>query len=359
MFTDEQFETMKGFVEKNNPSLILDPEATKGKLADFDADLEKYLDGMRDENDDPLQFAAAAHITLQGRNFLARLIGEPEIPVPNDLTRRIEGHEPETEISKKHVALYVVEETHERALTKVLGLSINPGDYVVYHDTRELAREISYGHICGVVAFQVSSTNRIEGSIRHALKSLPGWDLESADAAALPPCLDVPLSQMGLGEAAIKQMKAGTYQKPDGKEAFVLSENLSVLAARMKVPKLPVKVVIIDDEPKKITGMALILQAWPMVTVELVIQTSNKEPELPYGDIFLLDEAMGQVTGTAIAQRIKGIDQSKVIASTTSGSKPAWANYHFSTKGDVEGDYQIAESFVNFFNQLLTALNNK
>lgn len=346
MFSDEEFEGMRTAVESMNPGMLSDVEDVQRKIAELDASRAKFAGKALD-----MEIAPAIHILLQGRNFLARCIGEPEVPVPDDVARIVAGEEPKQEIDDKHVAVFI-EKALLPALAKAYGL-IEDLRYETYTELNALVKAVAMGKVCGVVAIQVDQTRRIENSIRHDLKSLPGWNIERASSVALPPCADVIIHQIMLGVSAIIQMKKGAYQKPEDDQKFDLAESLPNLAARMKVPSSPVRVLIVDDEPKTIEGMMAILNAWSMVTATALIQSGNQEPTLPDSDIYLLDEAMGQVTGSMIASSIKKIDARTIVASTTSGSKPTYAKWHFASKGSITTAYQCAVGFVNFVNELI------
>ena len=346
MFSDEEFKLMQEAVRKNNPDLADNPDEIRAKMAELDTMRSEFTTQGLDQ-----ETAPAIHILLQGRNFLARCIGEPEVPVPDDVARIVAGEEPKQEIDDKHVAVFI-EKALLPALAKAYGL-IEDLRYEAYTELNALVKAVAMGKVCGVVAIQVAPTRRIENSIRHDLKSLPGWNIERASAVALPPCADISVHQIMLGASAIIQMRKGEYQKPDSDKKFNLAESLPNLAARMKIPRAPIRILVVDDEPKTIEGMMAILGIWPKVTGSTLILTCDKEPVLPDSDIFLLDEAMGQVTGSMIAQSIKKIDARAIMASTTSGGKPAYANWHFANKGSIATDYESAIGFVNFVNKLI------
>ncbi len=129
------------------------------------------------------------------------------------------------------------------------------------------------------------------------------------------------------------------------------------------VPNQKITVVIVDDRPNEVQVMISVLESWPNVRVWPIIgeitQCSPRktaglltERENRVSTICLLDEAIGQIKGSDVAKFLNELGFVGILASITSGEKPAFTDFHFGDKNKMAGNYFI-KKFVEFINQLI------
>ena len=357
MFADEKFDLLRKTFTENNPKLANDPKAIEKEMNG----LEKNILGLLKEK--PEDFESAILILIQGLNFLARFSGVSEFLTP-DFEKAEEEIAPSPPIESKHNAVFVADKESGPfylSLAKVFETTINPDAlrYKFYTDAKKLLKNIIEGSVCGVVAFQLNAHSSVEGHLRHDLKYMPGFNYESAKKYVFPVCLDfAPPHQVFEIVGIMAKLQDGSYQPAKQVDDFSLSDALSNLVAHMYIPAQKIKILVVDDIPKEVAGMEVILDAWPNLERSTVIQLSEREmPDVPDNtDILLLDEGM-KITGTQVATHLQQNSKfSGLVASTTGGDKPNYTRWHFDAKNSVAKKYSTAKEFVLFVNSLLQTI---
>jgi len=349
--TEKEFEMVKGVFEENNPRLASDPDAIRREMESLDKEMQRIL------SERPEEFAAAIHILWQGRNFLSLYIGEEEIPLPSEVQEAVEPQEIIDPLSSKHVAVYAGPDgPFSRATAQFFGLWDSVLRFQCYQDIKSLLADLIAGKVCGVIGFRLSPEASIESTIRHDLKYWPAFDYEKAEAFNLPPCVDFTHLEAATGmlkalEVAI-QMQNGSY-RPKESEDFSLAEEMPYLIQHMYALDRGCVVYIIDDQKEEMAGMVAILNAWPLIKCNAILQQDTTVPPIPMASVVLLDEDM-PVKGSEIA---KHIGRSTLVASTTSGERPSFTSWHFGNKGRIAKEKAVAKAFVSFMNELLSRLS--
>lgn len=346
--TAEEFQMLKKSFEGNNPQLASNLQAMREKIVEFDRDVAQLL------RDRPEGFEPAIAILLQGRNFLARYIGEAEVPFPG-IEEKVLESEPDP-IREKHVALFVRSVDYFlKTVRHVLNtLDLDKQAYREYIGTNDLLNAILSGQVGGIISLNMRREESIESHLRHDLKNMPDFDYRSAQKYALPPCVDIyPPHPLGVILKTIHEFREGTYQPPE-QESFSLDQFLPYLVPHLYVPQRKVTVKVVDDEEWAMEGMVGILKVWPNLRVIPEVYWGGGVFVFDDDDIVLLDEAMGKITGTQVAKELQKDPEFRgLIASTTSGEKPAYTRWHFQAKGRITKNKQAAQEFVRFMNSLL------
>lgn len=350
MFTDEEFEQMRAFLVVSRPDFA-NPEKVR-------AEIKKLDDYIANEiltqvgKEDPEQLSIATNITLQGRNLLARLIGELERPMP-DIQEFTAVPEP---ITLRHVAVYSVSDSCEVLQHVLTTIQEKDVRYKVYKNMSALIDAILNHEICGIVSISITSRHltRIESLIRHELKNREGWTRDKADQLVLPPCIDA--TDILYLVHYIHSLLAGNVSAIG--TTFNLIEVIPWLVAKMFVPPAECDVIIIDDKPDEVAGIETILAAWPRLKPIKIICSGASRDLLShirlrgYG-IVLLDEDMGDTKGSVLANQLRESNPRVIIASITGGNCPSYTRDHFQAKTYVEKDSFAAVGFVRFMNAIL------
>lgn len=349
MFTDEEFAMMKKVFETNRSELANNPEEIGKEMRHLEQMMHDTA--QRKEKD----YEIAIQILLQGRNFLARYIEEPEISYPINQVDQL------SPLEKKHVALYIAggESPFFKAVIQATEMFKEVLRFRSYIKIPDLLEAILANEVCGIVAFHLEKTSFIEGSLRHDLKNRDGFDYNMAQAYPLPPCVDFhPPHPLMKAITEIIRLQNGIYQ-PASEENFYLPDALPHLLPHMHIPETSTKITIIDDNERAITGMEEILGSWPNILSVTIIQNNSAIPKLPPDTkIVLLDENLGKlITGTQVAKDLIQKGFTGIIASTSGGKRPKFAKWHFGAKEEIVKQYQMAWEFVYFINSLLKAID--
>ncbi len=346
--SDEEFQAIKEAFDRKDPSART-TEWIRAEIANLDREIERILPERQET------WREAILILLQGRNFLARYIGEQERLIPEECYEGGEQEAPAPDpIEGKHVALYSPMPRVVAALVQSLGVSNNPAPrYRGYERISNLLQAIFSGQVCGVIALHGRESHSALGTLRHDMKNLRGQDYAAAQRYLFPPCIDL-AAPHNLIEIIhlIWELQNGTYQAET--RHFDLAGALPILGVHMLLPKRNLLVAIVDDEPTMMDGMKRILDVWPGVSVEAVLQEKGM-PVIPlHANVILLDEMMAEgMTGTTVYEWLESRRFQGIIASTTGGSRPPYVRHHFQQKGIVATNRQAAEAFVRFMNGLL------
>lgn len=357
MFTSAEFSHIRDFFESNS-RLAFNKPAIILEMAGFQKEIIHLLLDWDDQKVEELKTAVL--ILLQGLNFLARYVGEPEFAEPDFTKLKSQPISP-APIMEKHVAVFIADQedgTFYRSVVQVLNnIDIPEVHYCFYNNAQVLIGEILRGKVCGVVALQLYEETSIENHLKHDLKNWSGFDYGSAEKYVFPPCVDfAPPHPLGTILDVIIRLQRGTLKIAET-GTFSLQKVLPNLVAQMFVPLKDqgIQVAIIDDHPVEVVGMETILGAWPNITVRVMFQNSIIMPDLNVllqTDILLLDEAM-PIFGTEIAKDLINLGFSGKIVSTTGGKKPTFTQWHFSDKRNITQKYSSAEGFVKLINSLL------
>ncbi len=353
MLSDAEFEQLKTFFERQRPKLIGNPNDVRAEIKKLDDAIDNEYLPFALQNG-ATNTESAIQITLQGRNFLARYIGETERPMPV-----IAGVTPEPidPLQFKHVAVWTghhEENEFTRAMKQTIPILAEDKDYRLYTNFELLIDEILQGNTCGVVGFSLDHLGRVESSIRHDLKNRPGWNHWKSEAAILPPCAD--FNKLPAMIAALKNMREGTYTKAT--ETFDLGKELSGLLAHMYVTAAEEMVIIVDDSLNEVKAIARILEAWPKLKVFQwtgLADRPDKPTDINDQAIILLDDDLGKdsLNGSAITERLAKEGHKGPIVSITGGENPAYAKLHFQGKAAVGSSRQMALDFIKFMNKVL------
>ena len=175
---------------------------------------------------------------------------------------------------------------------------------------------------------------------------------------------------------------ARTQLDPDASERFRLEDALLDLMQLMRAPSPKdetdrLRVTLIDDHPDDIVGLICLLEAWPGVDLEVVINDGPETARLlcpPRGeeveppevlfdaDVILVDEDMPDCFGVDIYTRwrkvIRACERPPLIASIRAQTAPAWffpgwEARHFGWKHGVVESERRAREFIAFFTALL------
>ena len=354
--TDEAFTSLKEAFERNS-KLAGNPDAIYEEMSKLRGLMGDALASSEGEERERL---VAVHILLQGYNFLARYLDEPEVILPS-LEDRITGklQQPDP-ITNKHVAISVPDKEDSslfRSVERAVGTVLDPAKwrYKIYeHGTKVLLRDILEGRICGILAFGLSGTqSSIESHLRHDLKNFPGWNYLKAELHTLPPCVDLPHGQEVVTILnLLPRMQEGTYIA-EGEDGYSVGEALPSLSAHFSPPKRIVTAMLVDDNKKEMEGMLTILKGLPNIHLYVHLQKDKSLPEIPDDlDILLLDEAM-PLSGREVYKYFMQEGFTGAVVSTTSGDKPDYAPLHFGRKRHITKSFETALQFVLFLNELV------
>lgn len=346
--SDADFQLIKEVFDQKDASKRT-PQWLRVEIATLDESIAENLE-KREES-----WKDAILILLQGRNFLARYIGDQERPIPAEC---YEGEVKEVQVPNplkdKHVAIYSSMPLVGLALIQALTVNLPPtARFKVYDKLADLLKAILFGQVCGVIALHGRRPSSILGTFRHDLKNLPGQTYESAQHFLFPPCIDLPLPHNLLQIIRlISELEQGIYLSEAG--AFDLATALPSLGVHMLVPEKHRSIIIVDDEPNMAAGMKRILEVWPTISVQYIQQTKGI-PDIPLdADIILLDEMMANgLKGKEVVEWLRSKKFAGKVVSTTGGPKPDHVKHHFQQKGVIETSRQAAEAFVTFMNGLL------
>lgn len=359
MFTKEEFETMKRFFEEHSPVVSKDPVRMRAEIAELDHAMEDQDRAVAEGREELRDVLPALNILAQGRNFLARYVGDPEIQVttPEEASKVLPAA-----LELKHVALYIPEgDSLRRATQQVLGTTRPDLRCTYYKEMSALLDDLLKGEICGAIGLFLQPEGhpgRLGGIARHDLKNRPTWTREQAQRCALPPFVSFgPGFLLADLLATAVRMQAGECQPPKAEDAeFDLGQHLTQLSAHMFVPPRPIEVMIVDDEEEIVQGMKVVLDAWLNISVSYRMPYSEPERKRPAPDVLLLDESMDQITGTEVANDFMARGYTGIIASITGGQKPEYTPWHFQGKVQVAESWTSALEFVHFMNSLLRQL---
>lgn len=354
--TDEVFASLKQAFE-NNRKLAQNPEAIQKEMEKCRSMMDDALASSEGEGREHL---VAVYILLQGYNFLARYLDEPEVIFPN-LEDRITGklQQPDP-ITNKHVAISVPDETDSplfRSVERAVGTVLDPAKwrYKIYdRGTKVLLKDILAGKVCGILAFGLSGTqSSIESHLRHDLKNLPGWNYPKAELYTLPPCVDLSHGQEVVTILnLLPRMQEGEYIA-EGEDGYYIGEAMPSLSAHFLPPKRIVTVLLVDDNEKEMEGMLTTLKGLPNIHLYVHLQKDKSLPEIPDDlDILLLDEAM-PLSGREVYKYFLQEGFTGAVVSTTSGDKPDYAPLHFGRKRHITKSFETALQFVLFLNELV------
>lgn len=346
--SDEEFQAMKQFFD-HKPEHERSPEAVREQLAVFDRDMQNIL-----QEREP-QWQIAICILIQGRNFLARYIGEKEMAVPVECYDNDLDEQPAADpIATKHIAVYTPLDYVGQAACLAIGAALTPSiAFELYRKPADLLQAVLDGNVCGIVALHGSNGGSVLGTLRHDFKNLRGRTYEEAQRYLFPPCADFSAAQFKIGELVriVGEMSKGAYQADA--EQFDLASALPTLGVHMLMPSRDLDVAIVDDEPDMAEGMRRILEAWPRVT-PIFVHAHGAMPSVPpSADIVLLDEAMPAVSGEDVYAALRSRGFEGIVASISGGERPAWCRHHFQQKDLVKTSPDAAKAFVHFMNGLI------
>ncbi|HMO18390.1 MAG TPA: hypothetical protein PKA63_08875 [Oligoflexia bacterium] len=343
---DESFAKIMSFV---------DPK-TKEEALEESLKLDIYAQELLETKDFNEEHRLAILILLQARNIMARLAGIQQIGLPSGFYQEYDKEETIIDpLANKHVAIFAsgnVAKTLVHVLENVP--LVKDARIKAYSSIRDLINAIESNLVAGVLALHHQKGSIID-SIRHDYKNLPGKCQQDAIDFTFPPCIDVSnLTPLLVMAEKIRQLSKG--ERPENKK-FELKESLSELLVHALIPENPVRVFIVDDTRKYIDNMAIVLQAWRNITVEVILHEEGI-PEVPMqANIALLDEDLSQgIKGSKIHEYWKDKGYSGLVASTTGGEKPSHVEHHFHQKSSLAENYDSALDFVRFMNLLIKKL---
>lgn len=334
-FSDEEYQSILKVFEQG-PLFQKGSEAIRTERAKLDDEISRLL------KDKPPDYHLAINVLWQGRNFLARFLNEPEIPLP------VEPPQNDDASSKKFVAVYCPEAVLSAAVTQVL-TTLPFVRHRVYVKMSELLDSLIKGEICGVIG--VSSTkSSVKNLILHDLGHRLGRDQAEP---LIPPCADItPPSLVKIWETAFEMMSEKFGPVAD-EASFSLTAAIPELTAVMITLVRTLKIAVVDDDAKVIAGVIEIFGHWPnLITRNFLIVNTVPVEELLVSDIILLDESM-PIKGTAVRALVLKSGFQGIIASTTGGDVPDWADKHFGGKAKVARSLNQAKDFVKFMNGLI------
>ncbi len=131
---------------------------------------------------------------------------------------------------------------------------------------------------------------------------------------------------------------------------------LPELRKTMRKPLGPLRVVVIDDSEKAVSGIISVLLQWPNIFTVTIIQQGSDYPDVQQGrdNIVLLDEKMPKMTGTKVLEYLKEDGFEGVVASISSDmSCPPAFQHHFPNKCDIGRSKKTAFEFVEWMNELI------
>ena len=352
MFSNEEFEFLKQTFESGNSKLANDFDLIRSEIKKLDGDMAEIL---ADDSIELKEQKACVFIFLQGRNFLARYVGDSEKDILEFQTE-VEQEEI-NHLEDKHVAIFVYDDKVFSASVKKCFELPDKMRFEFYHEMSNLIDKILEGKICGVIAFHLRKEGSVEGVLRHDLKNRPGFGFEKSKSFLMPPCLDLhpPYNLIQSWEAVCK-MQRGEYLLKKS-ENFSLDEKLSALSVYMFTPREEIDVLIIDDTENEITGILQILKAWHNINVTYLLPQEIPEKLFLSVQVFLLDEVMGSLTGTEVAKNL--FDQGctgSIMVSITGGNRPDWTSLHFGNKMRVSTQLDSALEFIRFMNQIFSKI---
>lgn len=351
MFTDEEFATLRTFLQENNPKLAHDP----GKMSEEMRKLDTFIDTELIPNpgkDNTEEISIAINISLQGRNMMARMIGEPERPMPE--VPGIAPADPDP-ILDKHVVVWAggSDSCFSRAVRQV----INDTRVIIYDTTNLMVSAVLNGKVCGIVSMSPSgkAETNVESLVRHEIKNRKDWNYERAQALTLAPCADFSALELMPMANCIGKMLTGEYMLPTDK--YELTRDLPRLTALMYQTKKVHDVAVVDDQNTHIAnGIARLLSAWPKVRWVIMDgrQLHSSGYEIKKGAIVLLDEDLDEGhKGVNVATTLRKHGHTGMIVSISGGGKPSHVSLHFQAKATVATDRSSAEGFVKFMNIVL------
>lgn len=345
MFTDAEFASLRKFFMENRLELA-NPTNMRAEMIKLDKFIDEEL-LTKTSKDQVEEVTMAINITLQGRNFMARMLSEPERPMP-EVKGLVVVPDP---IQSRHVAVWggTDNSTPANAVSHVLKTILDQNVRCkVYTNLNVLIGAVLNSELCGIASISPNEKEmtRIEPLVRHHLKGMRDWNYEKAEALVLPPCADfVHLSPM---VTCMGEMLAGTFRVSD---KYDLVGALPSLLTHMYVPSTNRTVVVVDDKPAEVAGIYTILAVCPKVKLVKVMHPGS---EFAWGnDVVLLDEDMGKIKGSDIAKEILRQKPKVTVASITGGSRPSYAKHHFQAKTSIAKDKSAAEGFVKFMSAVL------
>lgn len=273
----------------------------------------------------------------------------------------------------QNISIYLGEGVEAAAKEQVLSSLMDMdqlGDVHFFHSFRDLVNEVTQKLANNEDVGQIlnaSSKSRIDNSIRHDLKNLPGFDYEKAEAVKIrysecPDPLSVPALLTFIHDAvnAVVSTEASSDGNDIKKDDDLLP--MDALRAQMNIPSREVTVIIVDDKESEIEGMYKVLSNWENIKVVKFLIDDNtiidahekgQMPTIPYGDIILLDEAMVAYDGTEYYKNDLKNRADTIVVSTTGGVKPDWAYHHIKSKSSIAKELKNANAFIAQINSLL------
>lgn len=140
---------------------------------------------------------------------------------------------------------------------------------------------------------------------------------------------------------------------------LTLDKAMPQLTQLMRKPVHQVCVAVVDDDDEALAGIVPILLKWPNVFSSITVLKSEQYPNIVDGreNIVLLDEEMGKMTGTKIAEWLRNDGFTGIIASTVSTNAcPAAFKHHFQHKYRIAKSISHARQFVVWLNNLIYEL---
>ncbi|MFZ6015059.1 MAG: hypothetical protein ACOYUZ_01755 [Patescibacteria group bacterium] len=381
MISEEDFEVLKEIYLRTH-DIDLDEDLLRRDLEGLQEDMGRCLADLNQQN------AQAYLIYLQGCNFLFRLLDEEQIEPDAAVLKLI----PQYAYLTKYVAIYhpSAQGSHTNVVLNTLDHVLRTLDqrgYKTYGNMQDLLGGLLTREISLVAGIYLDQSADIERRIRHDLKNLSGWDYQKAEEFQLPRCVNLFAGGQLLAEILALLAETRREPEPEPKNVVIdmsledadydlradLEDSASPLRKAMFEPVSEVSIAIVDDDEHAMEGMLQILSYWRNVSGQQFVITGKdmlgkllEEPAFLGNDIILLDEAMGDLTGTDVFNALKynpAISKAvntkaKVFASTTGGSTPHWAEHHFSNKMHVAKSRQAALSFIEFINISLKQLSH-
>ena len=128
----------------------------------------------------------------------------------------------------------------------------------------------------------------------------------------------------------------------------------------MNCVKYKIRIVVVDDMPRVVEGILDLLRAWPGkleihtimgiprgTTEDLANEISGKNPH-----IVLLDESIGSLKGSDVANILLEKRFNGILVSITGGQCPNFTPFCFLSKMKVALNQKAASNFIGLMNQI-------
>ncbi len=231
-----------------------------------------------------------------------------------------------------------------------------------FSDIGKLLEAIASKRIFGVIGIQTKDTmtKNLLYEFMERNAPIPGFE-KLCDFSPIQDFYE-PIHLTTITTALIDMHEANNKKakKASPVETFVLLDAMDDLKKLMATPTRTLRIAVIDDQQQHAEDMLHILGSWPNIDIEVYVgegigesaevlfKTMTTRP--PFPDIILLDEDLGDFTGTQVAKKIMEGTFNGYIISTTGGKKPEYTPHHFPDKGTVGRVQKTAEAFIQLIN---------